>query len=422
MSALGCYYDVYFYFSCIISCRSRVFGKLCHQFSSPAKAEEHYNRPRSPLQISQPSAGRQIPRPSSTTQISKPSAGTQIPQLSAGVQIPRHSSWRHIPQASTQLPRLTVGTQLPRPSARTQLLRPTTGMQPPQPLTGTQLPRPSARTQLLRPTTGMQPPQPLTGTQLIPLSTETQIPRPSARTQLLRPSTGTQIPRPSTGAPIPRPSTGAQLGRLSTETQLPQPSAGTQLPQPSAGTQLLRPSAGALLPQPSTGRQSPLHSASATTATAIGTCHLVLQSLQLNEQLEVLSILFSNISAHNVPADFLGLTASGMQNLSDAGQSNIIYSLARGLGTRRRDDSDSLLPVKRMPMGLIEYAIAFFTASSVQKVKAIFTARLHVLVLYLCYNSACTCIHVLVIIIVHTCTFMHGSQFIFLPNTDFLPS
>ena len=46
----------------------------------------------------------------------------------------------------------------------------------------------------------------------------------------------------------------------------------------------------------------------------------------------------------------------------------MIYNLVKSLGTMRDDGLDSLLPAKRMPMGLIEYAVAFYAASSIQKV------------------------------------------------------
>ena len=57
-----------------------------------------------------------------------------------------------------------------------------------------------------------------------------------------------------------------------------------------------------------------------------------------------------------------------MRHLGEAGRSNITYSLAKAVGTMRPDRSDSLLPTKNMPMGLIVYAVNFFTASSIQKV------------------------------------------------------
>lgn len=103
-------------------------------------------------------------------------------------------------------------------------------------------------------------------------------------------------------------------------------------------------------------------------------CRQALLPLQANEQLRVLTTLFSEVarlqySFPTVAPDFLGLVASGMQRLFTEGRSNTLYLLARALGTLRSDGSDSLLPVKRMPMGLIEYTVAFFAASCEQKVR-----------------------------------------------------
>jgi hypothetical protein len=58
-----------------------------------------------------------------------------------------------------------------------------------------------------------------------------------------------------------------------------------------------------------------------------------------------------------------------MENLHRAGRSNVLYLLAKALGTTRPDGSDSLLPISRMPMGLLEYMVNFFTASSIQQVQ-----------------------------------------------------
>jgi len=69
-----------------------------------------------------------------------------------------------------------------------------------------------------------------------------------------------------------------------------------------------------------------------------------------------------------VPDDFIELTVSGMNHLKECGRSNVIYSLAKGLGRMRPDQSDSLLPARRMPMGLIEHCINFFSVDSIKKV------------------------------------------------------
>ena len=57
-----------------------------------------------------------------------------------------------------------------------------------------------------------------------------------------------------------------------------------------------------------------------------------------------------------------------MQRLSGGGQSNVLYNLAKGIGTMRSDLSDSHFPIKRMPLGLVEYIANFFAADHLQQV------------------------------------------------------
>lgn len=115
-----------------------------------------------------------------------------------------------------------------------------------------------------------------------------------------------------------------------------------------------------------------------TTAEITSYCHQALVPLQPEAHLEILSELFliylrENSEVRSVPRDFLELVVQGMRHLGEAGRSNIIYSLAKAVGTMRPDGSDSLLPTKNMPMGLIEYAVNLFTASSIQKVNTAHT-------------------------------------------------
>ena len=69
------------------------------------------------------------------------------------------------------------------------------------------------------------------------------------------------------------------------------------------------------------------------------------------------------------PSDFIHLGIQGMDRLHKADRMNVIYLIAKALGTARPDGSDSLLPTSRMPMGLIEHIANFFTATSVQQVQ-----------------------------------------------------
>ena len=91
-----------------------------------------------------------------------------------------------------------------------------------------------------------------------------------------------------------------------------------------------------------------------------------------HEQLEFISGLYKSYctSYSNVtpPDDFLKFASLAMSHLQSIGRSNVVYNLVRVLGTMREDGSDSLLPVKRMPMGLIERVIGFFSCSTVAQV------------------------------------------------------
>ena len=95
--------------------------------------------------------------------------------------------------------------------------------------------------------------------------------------------------------------------------------------------------------------------------------------MQPNQQSDILSLLLAAVvegsfGVPTVPTDFLRLAAAGMENLHTSGQSNTVYLLAKAVGSMRADNTDTLLPVKWMPMGLVEYMAAFFTSTSSQQV------------------------------------------------------
>ena len=70
-----------------------------------------------------------------------------------------------------------------------------------------------------------------------------------------------------------------------------------------------------------------------------------------------------------IPADdFIPLSLTAMEHLKSCGRSNVVYGLVKCLGTMRSDGSDSLLPAKRMPLGLIEHCVDFFSNPSSQMV------------------------------------------------------
>lgn len=68
------------------------------------------------------------------------------------------------------------------------------------------------------------------------------------------------------------------------------------------------------------------------------------------------------------PSDFLALSISAASHLKTSGHPNVVYGLVKALGRMRPDGSDSRLPVKRMPMGLLEYIIGFYNADTISEV------------------------------------------------------
>ena len=98
----------------------------------------------------------------------------------------------------------------------------------------------------------------------------------------------------------------------------------------------------------------------------------ILTTFNEEEKLGIVASLFEVCAAHRnvtIPEDFLPLCIKAASNLSDAGRSNVLYRLAKALGTKRNDGSDTLLPVRRFPMGLIEHCVNFYTATSTAQVK-----------------------------------------------------
>ena len=69
-----------------------------------------------------------------------------------------------------------------------------------------------------------------------------------------------------------------------------------------------------------------------------------------------------------LPQDFLELCVQAMSHLRQCGRSNVLYSLAKGLGTLRPDKSDTKFPAKRMPTGLLQYMVEFFAADNFSQV------------------------------------------------------
>ena len=85
---------------------------------------------------------------------------------------------------------------------------------------------------------------------------------------------------------------------------------------------------------------------------------------------QYLSALYGDEIKKFVPSDFVDLCCKGIHVLNKNGKDNILYYLAKGLGTPQADESGPRLPIDRMPFGLLSYNICYFALDAVNKVKA----------------------------------------------------
>ena len=79
-------------------------------------------------------------------------------------------------------------------------------------------------------------------------------------------------------------------------------------------------------------------------------------------------VLFKAVGINTNPTDFIVLSLNTMSLLEQANKSNIVYKLVRCLATKRPGSEDPLLPLDRMPFGLIQYQIDFFNSTHISQV------------------------------------------------------
>ena len=91
------------------------------------------------------------------------------------------------------------------------------------------------------------------------------------------------------------------------------------------------------------------------------------QALTAEDQLSMISELLMEHATKfyrvTVPKDFLQSSLMSMQHLDSSGKVNVLYELAKGLGTLRPDSTEPLFPITRMPFGLMQYMVTFFNST-----------------------------------------------------------
>ena len=80
------------------------------------------------------------------------------------------------------------------------------------------------------------------------------------------------------------------------------------------------------------------------------------KKLPAEEQLNALSMMFIAYMSSGpcvlVPEGFLIIAKNAMLQLRDHGRSNVLYNLAKGIGTMREDGSESRFPTKMYAYGI----------------------------------------------------------------------
>lgn len=90
------------------------------------------------------------------------------------------------------------------------------------------------------------------------------------------------------------------------------------------------------------------------------------------------------------PADFISRSLAAMKLLQISGKGNLLYKLAYCLTEKRQGTETPLLHLDRMPFGLLEYQLEFFSCTNIMQVT-------HLLNYLNCSTSFLRFIHLLVI-------------------------
>ena len=66
--------------------------------------------------------------------------------------------------------------------------------------------------------------------------------------------------------------------------------------------------------------------------------------------------------------NFPSLSLESMKKLQSIGKSNTVYNLSKVISEQRPDGSGTLMPLQRMPFGMVHYLIDFFASTNVMQV------------------------------------------------------
>lgn len=113
---------------------------------------------------------------------------------------------------------------------------------------------------------------------------------------------------------------------------------------------------------------APLDITPLTTNKLIEMVMLLPEKDQLNTISEIFCYFAEAKHGVYIRSDFLQFVVNASEHLLQCGRSNVVYGVAKAIGRRRSDGSDSRFPAKRMPMGLLEHMVNFYNSDSYSKV------------------------------------------------------
>ena len=115
------------------------------------------------------------------------------------------------------------------------------------------------------------------------------------------------------------------------------------------------------------------------TTTSIGTCQTfsvdfaaVISSLDDAQLTELANLCFLELALKSGidsnPADFASLSVNAMKKLQVQKKNNLVYKFVFCIAKNLPGSDETLFPMDRMPFGLVEYQIEFFSTTNIMQV------------------------------------------------------
>ena len=98
----------------------------------------------------------------------------------------------------------------------------------------------------------------------------------------------------------------------------------------------------------------------------------IVRALNIADKMAFADLLFLDIACEqgidSNPAGFIALAINSMKMLQEVGKNNLVFKFCEAISKNRPGTKIPLMPLNRMPFGLIQYNIEFFTATHVKQV------------------------------------------------------